>query len=85
MCLLEARLQAGCGSLVLPAVAALARVVLKLARIRDDEQFVIANERLTMHLLLSSGIMPMFASALYIGGGGLGIVLVIVVLVLLFR
>ena len=34
-----------------------------------------------MHLLFS----PVFASALYIGGGGLGLVLLIVVLVLLLR
>jgi hypothetical protein len=39
------------------------------------------NERQVMHLLLS----PVFASALYIGGGSLGLLLVIVVVVLLLR
>jgi hypothetical protein len=34
-----------------------------------------------MHLLFS----PVFASALYIGGGGLGLLLIIVVVVLLLR
>jgi hypothetical protein len=35
-----------------------------------------------MHLLLTS---PVFASALYIGGGSLGLVLLIVIIVLLVR
>jgi hypothetical protein len=39
------------------------------------------NERLNMHLLFS----PVFASALYIGGGSVGLLLVIVVVVLLLR
>jgi cellobiose-specific phosphotransferase system component IIC len=47
----------------------------------EDEPVVIKNERHTMHLLL----MPVLASALYIGGGGVGLVLIIVVVVLLLR
>jgi hypothetical protein len=35
-----------------------------------------------MHLLFS---MPVFASALYIGGGGVGLLLIIVIVVLLVR
>jgi hypothetical protein len=39
------------------------------------------NERQIMHLLLA----PVFASALYIGGGSVGLLLVIVIIVLLVR
>jgi hypothetical protein len=39
------------------------------------------NERQIMHLLFS----PVFASALYIGGGSVGLLLVIVIVVLLLR
>jgi hypothetical protein len=39
------------------------------------------NQRKIMHLLL----LPIYASALYIGGGSVGLLLVIVVVVLLLR
>ena len=41
---------------------------------------VIKNKRYNMHLLLA----PVFASAIYIGGG-LGLVLLIVVIILILR
>jgi hypothetical protein len=62
-------------------VASAARAKLGSTRKHDGEQIAIKNERHNM--LLASA--PLFASALYIGGGTVGLILVIVVVVLLLR
>jgi hypothetical protein len=47
----------------------------------DGKRIAIKKERQTMHLLFS----PVFASALYIGGGVGGLLLVVLIVVLLVR
>jgi hypothetical protein len=62
-------------------VATVVRAKLRSTRKHGGEQIAIKNERQTMSLLTA----PLFASALYIGGGTVGLILVIVVIVLLLR
>jgi hypothetical protein len=47
----------------------------------DGKRIAIKYERQTMHLLFS----PVFASALYIGGGVGGLLLVVLIVILLVR
>jgi hypothetical protein len=47
----------------------------------DGKRIAIKNERQIMHLLF----LPVFASALYIGGGVGGLLLVVIIVVLLLR